>query len=256
MMFVALSVMLAACEQPASRAATNASVPATVYADAVDDPARTAEDRQSDPGRKPAEVMQFFGIAPGMRVLDLFSGGGYYSELLSYVVGQTGSVVAQTNSAYLGFVGDQFRARFENDRLPNVTVLVAENNELELPAGGFDAVVMILAYHDIYYANPANGWEKIDGPKLLREIHHAMKPGAVLGIVDHYAESGAARETGGTVHRIDPGIVIGELEAAGFVLEAKSDLLRNMNDDYGKSVFDPAVRGTTDRFVLRFRKPE
>lgn len=252
---LALAVVLTACDRHAESAVGGESVPRALYEEAVANPARSAEDRARDPNSKPAEVMQFFGIAPGMRVLDLYAGSGYYTELLSNLVGSAGSVVSHTNSAYLGFVGDRFRARVENDRLPNVEVLVAENNELELPAASFDAVMMILVYHDIYYANPANGWPKIDGPRLLAELYQAMKPGAVLGIVDHYAESGAARETGGTVHRIDPGIVITDVEAAGFRLEGKSDVLRNMDDDYGKNVFDPSIRGKTDRFVLRFRKP-
>jgi predicted methyltransferase len=191
-----------------------------------------------------------------MRVLDLYAGGGYYTELLSYVISPKGSVVTHTNGAYLSFVGERFNARLGNNRLPSVEVLIAENNELDLPVETFDGVLMILSYHDIYYSNPANGWTKIDGPRLLAELYGAMKPGAVLGIVDHHAETGAPRETGGTVHRIDPGIVVAELQAAGFVLEEKSDILRNMDDDYGKNVFDPAVRGRTDRFVLRFRKPK
>jgi predicted methyltransferase len=136
-----------------------------------------------------------------------------------------------------------------------VEVLIAENNELELPDEAFDAVLMILSYHDIYYSNPANGWAKIDGPRLLAELYASVKPGAILGIVDHHAETGAPRETGGTLHRIDPGIVIAEVQAAGFDFEEKSDILRNMDDDYGKNVFDPEVRGKTDRFILRFRKP-
>jgi predicted methyltransferase len=91
---------------------------------------------------------------------------------------------------------------------------------------------------------------------MLAELHKALKPGGILGIVDHYAEAGAPRETGGTLHRIDPGIVIADLTGAGFELEEKSDELRNMNDDYSKTVFDPELRGKTDRFILRFRKPD
>lgn len=253
--FLGLCAALVACDPHASKTAGEDAVPTALYEEAVANPARPEEDRARDADRKPVAVLQFFGIAPGMRVLDLYAGGGYYSELLSYVVGSSGSVVTHTNNAYMGFVGDQFHARFDNNRLPNVEVLMAENNELKLPADDFDAVMMILAYHDIYYANPANGWPKIDGPGLLAELYQAMKPGAALGIVDHYAESGAPRETGGTVHRIDPGIVISEVEAAGFRLEGKSDALRNMNDDYTKNVFDPGVRGKTDQFILRFRKP-
>jgi predicted methyltransferase len=114
----------------------------------------------------------------------------------------------------------------------------------------------MLAYHDIYYSNPKDGWPKIDGPKLLAELHQALKPGGVLGIVDHHAEAGAPRETGGTLHRIDPSIVIADLTGAGFELEEKSDELRNMSDDHSRTVFDPELRGLTDRFMLRFRKPE
>ena len=82
-----------------------------------------------------------------------------------------------------------------------------------------------------------------------------MHPGGILGVVDHYAAAGSARETGNTLHRIDPEIVIAEIEAAGFVLEESSDILRNMNDDHSLNMADPKVRGKTDRFVLRFRKP-
>ena len=253
-------LLLTACDQSPQRAAEDpvASEPAAgpaIYENAVTHPNRRAADHDRDARRKPDEVLAFFGIGPGMAVLDMFSGGGYYSELLSYVVGPDGRVVAHSNAAYLNFVGDEFNERHADGRLANVEVMMAENNELELPAEAFDAVMLILSYHDIFYANPDNGWPKIDGPKLLAELHKGMKPGAVLGVVDHYAEAGSPRETGNSVHRIDPSIVISELEIAGFVLEAKSNILRNMDDDYSKIVFDPELRGKTDRFVLRFRKP-
>ena len=101
-----------------------------------------------------------------------------------------------------------------------------------------------------------NGWPKINVPQLHAELFDSLKPGGTLGLIDHYADAGSPRETGGTLHRIDPGIVIPELEQAGFVLEAKSDMLRNIEDDHSLGVFDPSVRGKTDRFVLRFKKPE
>lgn len=227
-----------------------------VYSAAVANPKRAPEDRERDRHSLPGTVLAFFDIQPGMRVLDLYSGGGYYSELLSYVVGPEGSVVAHSNSAYAGYVGDEIGRRYADDRLPNVETLMAENNELSLPEADFDAILMILAYHDVYYSNPKDGWPKIDGPKLLAELYLALKPGGVLGIVDHYAEAGAPRETGGTLHRIDPGIVIADLTRAGFELDRKSDALRNMDDDYSKTVFDPELRGRTDRFILRFRRPE
>ncbi len=264
---IAILLLLTACEQQAQQAADDQlavdSEPAAAtqtseisdYQAALAHPRRRSADHDRDSGRKPAEVLAFFGIGPGMTILDMFSGGGYYSELLAYVVGSEGRVVAHSNSAYLNFVGDEFEERYADGRLANVEVLMAENNELELPAEEFDAVMLILSYHDFFYVDAENGWPKIDVPKLLAEIYKAMKPGAILGVVDHYAEAGSPRETGNSVHRIDPGIVISELEIAGFVLDGKSNVLRNMDDDYSKIVFDPELRGKTDRFVLRFRKP-
>lgn len=249
-------LMLTACGQESQQTAEEAVVEPFDYQTALSNPSRRAADRERDAGRKPAEVLAFFGIEPGMDVLDLFSGGGYYSELLSYVVGPDGRVVSHSNATYLNFVGDEFNERHAEGRLANVEVLMAENNELELTADSFDAVILMLSYHDIYYADPENGWPKIDGPKLLAELHKGLKPGGVLGVVDHYAEAGSPRETGNSIHRIDPGIVISELEIAGFVLDDQSQVLRNMDDDYSKIVFDPELRGKTDRFVLRFRKPD
>ncbi|MDH3432230.1 MAG: methyltransferase, partial [Gammaproteobacteria bacterium] len=126
----------------------------------------------------------------------------------------------------------------------------------ELAADQYDAVIMTLNYHDLYWVSGEYGWEKIDVEKILAELYKALRPGGTFGIVDHYAETGSPRETGGSLHRIDPGIVIADMEAAGFVLAGKNDLLRNMDDDHSKSVFDPEIRGKTDRFMLRFKKPE
>lgn len=242
-------------ERGGSDTAAVAAPDPAVYQRAVDSPERSDKDRERDAGRKPAAVLEFFGIRPGMTVLDLFSGGGYYTEIIARLVGSDGKVVAHSNEAYQRFAGDEVVLRYADNRLPNVEVLMAENNELELPAAEFDAILMILSYHDIYFASPNDGWPKIDGPKLLAELYAGAKPGAVLGIVDHYAEAGAPRETGGTTHRIDPSIVIAEVEAAGFKLDAKSDVLRNLSDDYNKNVFEEDLRGKTDRFVLRFVKP-
>ena len=228
----------------------------SVYESAVSHPDRTEADRERDAGRKPGDVLEFFGIEPGMTVLDMFSGGGYYTELLSRIVGPEGRVVAHTNSAYAGFVGDEATNRYADGRLANVDILLAENNELELREDEFDAIMLVLAYHDIYFADPANGWPKIDGPRFIAELRKGLKPGGMLAVVDHFAAAGSPRETGGTLHRIDPQIVIDELEAEGFVLEARSDVLRNMDDDHSKAMFDPEIRGKTDRFVMKFRLPE
>ncbi len=222
---------------------------------AVNDPRRPDADRARDELRKPAEVLEFFGIQPGMSVLDLYSGGGYYTEILSYLVGDSGQVVAHNNQPYLQFSKEELAGRFTDGRLENVTRLIAENNELELQPGSLDAVVMILSYHDIYFVDRPNGWDRIDGPKLLSELYSGLKPGGVLGIVDHMAQPGAAAETGTSLHRLDPEIIKKEVISAGFALEAESPVLRNAADDGTRSAFDPEVRGHTDRVVLRFRKP-
>jgi predicted methyltransferase len=222
---------------------------------ALKNPQRSPADRTQDDRRKAAAVLEFFGIQPGMAVLDLYSGGGYYSELLSYLVGPEGRVVAHNNTPYLSFAGTEIAERYREGRLPNVEQLIAENNELDLPVQRFDAVVMIKAYHDVYFVDDEIGWARIDRPEFLREVFDAMKPGAVLGIVDHAAAPGAAPESGGTLHRIDPEVIKSDMKAAGFVLEAQSNILRNPKDDYSTRVFDESVRDRTDRVVMRFRKP-
>lgn len=228
---------------------------ADVYTDAIASPARTDADRDRDTARKPGEILRFIDIGPGDVVLEMFAGGGYYTELLAGVVGEDGRVVAQMNQTMLNFTKDEFEARHADGRLPNVDVLWAENNELDLPAARFDAITMVLNYHDLYWESEQYGWVPIDIPVFMAELHRALKPGGVLGIVDHDAEPGSSPELGGDLHRIAREHAISDFEAAGFVLDAESDVLRSDVDDYSLNVFDPAVRGKTDRFVLRFVKP-
>ena len=227
----------------------------SVYEAAVASSDRTDSDRERDAGRQPAAVLEFFALEPGMTVLDMFSGGGYYTEMIAFVVGEKGKVVAHSNQAYAQFVGDEPNVRYAEGRLANVEIMMAENNELELPANTFDAVMMVLAYHDIYYTSEESGWPKIDGPNLLAEFFSGLKSGGILAVVDHYAVAGSPAETGGTLHRIDPELVIAEIQAAGFVLDGKSDVLRNLDDDHSLNMFDEQIRGKTDRFVMKFRKP-
>ena len=249
-------------EQHVSAAATTADASAAhenenaIYAAAVANEARPEGDRARDAGRKPAQVLEFLGIKPGMTVLDMFSGGGYYTEIIAHLVGDNGHVIAQSNEAYMRFAGEEFENRYLGGRLENAEVLMAENNELSLSPDSVDAITLILSFHDLYYDAPDAGWPAFDIPALLAELYNGLKTGGIVGVVDHAAAAGAPSETGVTTHRIDPAIVIEEMTAAGFVLDGQSDLLRNPDDDYDVSVFSEAVRGTTDRFLLRFRKPE
>ena len=226
-----------------------------VVAAAAANPARLENDRIVDARRKGDEVMKFLQIRPGMTVLDLYSGGGYYSELASLIVGAKGAVVAHNNKPYLDFAKKELEARYTPGRLANVQRITAENNEIELAPARFDAVLMVDAYHDIYYVDGQNGWQKIDGPKLMAEVFKSLKPGGVLGVIDHVAAAGAPPETGGTLHRIDPELMKKEIVAAGFEFEAQSDLLRNRQDDHTKPIFDASIRGRTDQILMKFRKP-
>ena len=228
----------------------------SIYEQALASDSRLAGDAARDAGRKPAEVLAFLGITPGMTVLDMFSGGGYYSEILSNVVGESGSVIAHSNTAYLQFVGEEFINRYKGGRLPNVDILMAENNKLRLDANQLDAVFMGLAYHDTYWVNPDMGWHEIDRSKLNAELCNSLKPGGVLGLTDHYAAAGSSTDSVTDMHRIDKAIVIADMESAGFKLVDESDMLRNPDDDHSQGVFTPEIRGKTDRFVLKFRKPK
>ncbi len=221
----------------------------------MESPDRLQGDAAADSRRKPDQVLAFFGIRPGMVVLEMFAGGGYYTELLSGLVGEDGTVVAQNNSAYIAYTRDELERRFAEGRLPNVEQLTAENNELDLDQGRFDAAVFTLAYHDVYWVNEDIGWPRIDGPALLAEVFASLKPGAVVGVVDHVAAAGSGPESVQALHRIDPDLLKADFEAAGFVFEAESDVLRNPADDHSLPMSAPEVRGRTDRFVFRFRRP-
>ena len=133
---------------------------------------------------------------------------------------------------------------------------MAENNELSLNEAEFDAILLVMAYHDTYHSDPENGWHQIDVPTFLAELNRGLKPTGFIGIIDHYAEAGSSRHDGAEIHRIDPAIVIEDMNAAGFTLEEQSDILRNPDDDHGTNVFKPEVYGKTDRFTMRFRKSD
>ena len=222
---------------------------------ALQNPARTDKDREMDPKRKPSEVLAFFEIKPGMKVLDVFGGGGYYSEILSYLVGEHGAVTLYNNSPWNNFVNKAVTERLQNNRLPNVERIVIEPADLDEVEGQYDAAIFVLGMHDIYYVDEENGWPAIDKEGFLKNIHRLLKNGGMLGIIDHNAVSGSDPSVvGKSVHRIDPAVIIKDLTAAGFTLESKADILRNPGDNLETSVFDATIRWRSDRSVLKFRK--
>lgn len=217
---------------------------------ALADETRPEEDRLLDVNRHPAEVLLFAGIEHGWRVADLTAGSGYYTRVLSTAVGEEGHVYSHNPS----WLAERFPepndalARFAETR-PNITHIVSPIEAFGAPIEEpLDAVMMVLFYHD-------TAWDETDRAAMNRAIYDALRPGGVYLVIDHHAPEGSGLEHVNTTHRIDAAVVREEVEAAGFVLEAESDMLANPDDPRDISVFDDSIRRMTDRFVYRFRKP-
>ncbi len=214
---------------------------------------RLDSDHTRDRTSKPAVVLDFFGLMPGMVVIDLFGGGGYYTELAAMVVGEAGKVYFHNNKAYIPLVEKELGTRFADDRLEEVIRLVTETDDLGLPEESADMVLMIMCYHDLYFVDKS--WPEIDRKLFWKQVFAALKPNGTLAVVDHVAKTGTGSTAVQTLHRVDKEFAKTDIEAAGFVFEAASDVLRNPDDDHTLSVFDPEIRRKTDRFVYRFKKP-
>ena len=201
-------------------------------------------------------MLAFLGVAPGKTVLDLNAATGWYAEILARVVGPDGHVIAHNHpGARNTLAAEGFEARYGNNRLPNVEQLFVRHNDLHLPPETVDVVLMSMVYHDTYWHRAGVDWGPIDRPSLLESLRAALKPGGIVGVVDHYAAAGRdPLESVMAAHRIDPAVVRRDFVAAGLEPDGESDVLRNRGDDYSLSVFDTTVVGRTDRFVLRFRK--
>jgi|GEM_PF-535234 len=242
-------------EPAASPAVQSAPVPAPdPIEQAVTATDRSEADRALDAGRKPAELLRFFGIAPGMKVADLMAGGGYTTELLARVVGSGGRVYGQNPKLILDrFAQGPWTERLQKPVMQNVVRVDAEMDApLPAAATGLDAVLLVLAYHDTV-------WFKTDRARMNRAIYAALAPGGVYGIVDHSARAGDGVKQAEKLHRIEESVVVREVEAAGFVLEGKEAFLSHPEDarDWNASPSKAGEkRGTSDRFVLRFRKPK
>lgn len=251
--FLLVSILLAvAC---GGRARPDAALPkpSPAIRAAVDASDRSDADRALDAGRHPAEMLSFFGIAPGMKVAELGAGGGYTAELLARVVGRSGVVYAQNPPIIL----KRFAEKPWSDRLakPVMKHVIRVDRDFEAPlppdVHDLDAVFLVLFYHDTV-------WLDVDRARMNKAIFRALKPGGVYAIVDHSARPGAGLVDVKTFHRIEESVVRREVEAAGFRLDAAASFLRNPNDarDWNDSPLAAgARRGTSDRFVLRFVKP-
>jgi predicted methyltransferase len=241
--------------QPAATSTSEAApipqgqVPADISA-AINSPERPAADKALDAGRRPDQILAFYGIKPGMKVADIFAGGGYMTELYARVVGPSGAVYSQNGPFPEKFkkIGDAWNDRLKEPALKNVVRVDKPFDApdlLPVPPDSLDAVIIHLNYHDLV------------GFKLNREnvntaVFKALKPGGIYGIVDHSGKSGTGDTQAATLHRIDEDFLIKDVEKAGFKLSGASSALRHPEDDRTWFVFKH--RGETDRFMLKFTK--
>jgi len=218
---------------------------------AVADSARSAADTQRDANRKPAETLAFAGVKPGDKILELAPGKGYFTRMLSDVVGPDGRVTIYL----LGPLPKPdappppILAVAADRHYSNVNVVMQRLTEAK-PSGVFDLVWTTQNYHDFH------NLKDLDIATINRTLFEALKPGGTYFVVDHVAEAGSGTRDTDTLHRIDPEAVKQELKAAGFVFVAESKMLRNASDPHSGKVFEGAIQGNTDQFILKFRKPK
>jgi predicted methyltransferase len=225
-----------------------ATVPKYV-AEAVANPARPQADRDRDAARKPAEVVAFAGVRPGDKVLELIPGGGYFTRILSGVVGANGHVteaVPQLSGA--ADVRQTSNGVAADPNFKNVSEMAFTPDSIG-KAGPVDVVWTSQNYHDLHLTRL-----KVDVVGLDKQIYAALKPGGVFFIEDHAAKPGSGLSAPDTLHRIDEDFVKKEVESVGFVADGESDILRNAADDRSQLVFK--MHDHTDQFLLKFKKPK
>jgi predicted methyltransferase len=243
---LALAVLAGAAIAPPARADR--------YSEAVAHPGRTAADLKRDEIDHPAEVLRLTGIRPGMVVADFLAADGYYSELLSYIVGPKGHVYLLNNAAYDHWSDNQWETRLLGGRLPNVEHRTLDVHFLGFPAHSIDAILLVKVYHDLYWQPDRGPWPKIDPDAVLTEIARVVRPGGILLLVDHSAQPGTGSSEAGTLHRIDEDFARRDFEKHGFVLLARSNILRRPDDPRSLITYQGEMLGKTDRFVMVFRR--
>ncbi len=228
-------------------------IDATIAA-AVADPSRPPTDTERDANRKPAQTLAFAGVKPGDKVADYGTGSGYFTRLLSAIVGANGHVYASVPSGLLQYPNivkgiaevEQFAYKH-----PNVTVTYAAPIDAARYAEPLDLFWIAQNYHDL----PDDFMGPVDMAAFNRAVYAALKPGGAYVVLDHVAAQGSPANVTDTLHRIEPSLVRRQVEAAGFRFESESKLLANPDDPHTKGPFDPSIRGHTDQFILKFRKP-
>jgi predicted methyltransferase len=242
--------ILAALAVSVAGGALAAAVPTNITA-ALADKARPEADVKRDAARHPAEMLAFAGVKPGDKVADFMMGGGYFTGILSPAVGPKGKVYAYQSAEFIAYRAaygeEQKKAVAGRD---NVVPLTAPLSAVGLP-DGLDLVLTVQNYHDLHLKPFPAGTAAV----VNAQVFKALKPGGVYLVVDHAALPGAPIDTADRLHRIDPAIVKQEVQSAGFKFEGESPVLQNPADPHTVLVFDPSIRGRTDQFIYKFRKP-
>lgn len=251
---LAFSAPVWAGQAPPSSAATDDAASPDFEA-AVTAPGRGEAEVALDESRRPADVLAFMGLETGDVVLDVFAGGGYYSEILGRAVGSEGSVVAVNPPQFVSSEQAKEKWAAVIARQPNVNMVPSQLPDYKPAPNSIDFAMLHLIYHDFYWQSEKFKFEKMDPAVVLANLYAGMKPGGVVAVIDHVGSAGDTRAVVEKTHRIDPATARSDFLAAGFVLDGESGIFANPDDDPEKNVFDPAVRGKTNRFVMRFRKP-
>ena len=225
----------------------------STYQAAIADPRRPAEEVARDAGRKPIQVLQFFGVAPGQRVVDVGSGDGYFTRILSGIVGSEGSVVANNSGRRSS---DEFRAKYteQYSSYNNVELNFENPEDISLPDNSVDMVLLSLTIHHWHHSDETGEFVPSIAMERFENILRILKPGGFFAVIDHDAAEGATRVYSDEIHRIPGAIAIADITLAGFELDAESDIHANPNDDVTiRWTQDP--RDATKRIVQRYRKP-
>lgn len=216
------------------------------YAAAVSDAARPQADKDRDAERKPAEMLAFANVKPGEKIGELLPGGGYFSRIFSKAVGPTGKVYAISPAAML----TRFKAISDDKaNYPNIEVVTVEGAGFKAPEP-LDLVWTSQNYHDLKNVPPP-----FDIAAYNKAIYDALKPGGLYVVIDHAAKPDAADDVTSKLHRVRQDVVKKEVLAAGFKFVGESNAIRNPADPRDKPVFDPSLRGKTDQFAMKFKKP-
>jgi predicted methyltransferase len=246
----AFAFSIAALAVPAGASPTPLSISAAVAAKD-----RAADNVKMDEGRKPAQVLRFLGLRPGMTALDLFGGNRYWSEIMAPAVGPKGKVLVWEPAQFYDPDSQKAFAEF-GAKHPNVSIHSTPFEAIDLPKNSADFVMLNLNYHDTYWESAKYKIPRMEPAAFLKTVYAAMKPGATIGVIDHIASPNSdTRATVEKFHRIDPKVVLADFRRAGFRFVGSSNVLRNPADKHDLMVFDPKIRGKTDRFVYKFRKP-